>query len=120
MTISSRGASWKSSVTNRPRSLPNRHLSSKRELSMTLLLENQVLEFDYQFSLDVVCPQSGCDSDLATATASFKERTTNDLTQSAHNGSLGTKLGIFYGGVSFISGEISIELPSGVGSPGPC
>jgi len=109
------------SVTNRPSSLPNRHLASvERKLSMTRLLQNQVLEFNYQFSVDVMCPPSGCDSDLATAAASLEERTTNDLTQAAQDGSLGTKLGIVSGGGSFISGELLIGPPSGAGSPGPC
>jgi len=87
---------------------------------VTRLLQNQVLEFNYQFSVDIMCPPSGCDSEVEAAAASLEETTTNDLTQAAQSGSLGTKLGVISGGVSFISGKLSIGPLSEVSSFGPC
>jgi len=99
-------------VTNRPGSLPERRLSAERKLVATRLLQSQVLEFSYQFSLEVMCPPSGCDADLTTAAAALEEAVTNSLTQAAESGQLGTELAVISGVTSFLFDELSFgSLP---------
>lgn len=81
--------------------------SSRRHLTVSRMLASEILSFGFNFSLNVVCPDSGCNVD--SITSAMEETVSQVLTTSIANNELLSQVGDETNAVELLSGEITLE-----------
>ena len=88
--------------------------SSRRHLSVSRKLASEILSFTFGFSINVVCPDSGCNVD--SITSAMEDTVSQVLTTSIANGELLSQVGDETNAVEYISGAITLDSDEGQSS----
>lgn len=85
---------------------------------MSRLLSSQILSFQFDFSIDVICPETGCNVD--SITSAMQETVSQIMTTSIENNELLAQLEDETNAVGLLSGAITLDTDDEDGNSCTC